>query len=276
MSDLIRRIYEKREFFLIAGPCVIESPEHTFRVAEVLRTICRDNGLAFVFKSSYDKANRTSINSYRGPGLVKGLEILSAIKKELNIAIITDVHSVYDVEKAAEVVDIIQIPAFLCRQTDLLVAAGKTGKAVNIKKGQFMAPWDMGNAVEKVLSTGNKQVMITERGSMYGYNNLVVDMRSLLIMKEFNVPVVFDATHSVQLPGGKGTCSGGKREFVWPLAKAAVAVGANGIFMEVHEDPDNALCDGPNSMPLSSMDWVIKHLKKLSSMDWGEVPLCRK
>jgi len=271
MSDLISKIYDEREFFLIAGPCVIENAEHTYRVAKMLKELCEDNGLPFVFKSSYDKANRTSIESFRGPGLIEGLKILSSIKNELDITITTDVHSVQDIEKAADVVDILQIPAFLCRQTDLLVAAGKTGRAVNVKKGQFMAPWDMKNVVEKVLATGNKRVMVTERGSMYGYNNLVVDMRSLVIMQELSVPVVFDATHSVQIPGGQGKCSGGKREFVWPLAKAALAVGVNGIFMEVHEKPDQALCDGPNSMPLAIMDKVIHQIRKLSSMDWGKI-----
>ncbi|HDM77833.1 MAG TPA: 3-deoxy-8-phosphooctulonate synthase [Deltaproteobacteria bacterium] len=271
MSDLISKIYDEREFFLIAGPCVIENAEHTYRVAKMLKELCEDNGLPFVFKSSYDKANRTSIESFRGPGLIEGLKILSSIKNELDITITTDVHSVQDIEKAADVVDILQIPAFLCRQTDLLVAAGRTGRAVNVKKGQFMAPWDMKNVVEKVLATGNKRVMVTERGSMYGYNNLVVDMRSLVIMQELSVPVVFDATHSVQIPGGQGKCSGGKREFVWPLAKAALAVGVNGIFMEVHENPDQALCDGPNSMPLAIMDKVIHQIRKLSSMDWGKI-----
>ncbi len=271
MKDIISRIFEKRELFLIAGPCVIESSEHTYRVAEKLKDICSDNQLPFVFKSSYDKANRTSIESYRGPGLERGLQILGEIKKDLGVTVTTDVHSVYDIEKAAEVVDILQIPAFLCRQTDLLITAGKTGKPVNVKKGQFMAPWDMKNVVEKVLSTGNDKVMVTERGSCYGYNNLVVDMRSLVIMREFNVPVIFDATHSVQMPGGQGKCSGGKREFVWPLTKAALAVGVNGVFMEVHENPDDALCDGPNSMPLAVMGRVIKYIKNLSSEDWGEV-----
>ncbi len=265
MSDVLNRIYAKRDFFLIAGPCVIESSEHTFRVAQKMREICEKNSVPYVFKSSYDKANRTSIQSYRGPGLHAGLEILREIKRALGIVVTTDVHSVGEAEKAAEVVDILQIPAFLCRQTDLLIAAADTGRAVNIKKGQFMAPWDMKNVIEKVLARGNEKVMVTERGTMFGYNNLVVDMRSLIIMSDLNVPVVFDATHSVQLPGGKGSCSGGQREFVWPLARAAVAVGVNGIFMEVHDQPDKALCDGPNSMPLSAMDVVVESLVRLQS-----------
>ncbi len=271
MQGLTEKIFGEKEFFLIAGPCVIEDADHTYRVAKKLKNLCDANGLIFVFKSSYDKANRTSIKSYRGPGLTEGLRILSSIKEKLDIPITTDVHSVEEVEKAAEVADIIQVPAFLCRQTDLLLAAGRTGKMINVKKGQFMAPWDMRNALEKVVSTGNDKVMLTERGSVFGYNNLVVDFRSLVIMKEMGVPVVFDATHSVQLPGGQGKCSGGKREFVWPLTKAALAVGVSGIFMEVHENPDKALCDGPNSMPLSLMDDVIVHMKKLASMNWGRI-----
>ncbi len=271
MAELIEKVFKNGEFFLIAGPCVIENPEHTYRVARKLKELCERHGLLYVLKSSYDKANRSSIDSFRGPGLQEGLRILAAIKRDLRIPVTTDVHGVSEVEKAAEVVDIIQIPAFLCRQTDLLVAAGETGKAVNVKKGQFMAPWDTRNVVEKIASTGNENIMLTERGSVFGYNNLVVDFRSLVIMKEFGVPVVFDATHSVQLPGGKGKCSGGRREYVWPLTKAALAVGVNGIFMEVHENPDRALCDGPNSMPLHAMDEVIEELKKLSLMDWGGI-----
>lgn len=266
MDPIIDKIFSGKDFFLIAGPCVIETEEHTFRVAKSLRDICRQCEIPYVFKSSYDKANRTSIHSFRGPGFSEGLKILKRIKDKLGVAVTSDIHSTAEAEQAASVLDIIQIPAFLCRQTDLLIAAGDTGKPVNVKKGQFLAPWDVKNVVEKVLARGNEKVMVTERGTTFGYNNLVVDMRSLVILGEMNIPVVFDATHSVQLPGGSGQCSSGQRKFVWPLVRAALAVGVQGIFTEVHEDPDNALCDGPNSLPLGVMDKVIADLKRISDI----------
>jgi 2-dehydro-3-deoxyphosphooctonate aldolase (KDO 8-P synthase) len=248
-------------FFLIAGPCVIEDPETTFRIAEVLKDITQSFKVPFIFKASYDKANRTSLQSYRGPGLDKGLDILNNIKSKLNVQILSDVHDISEISKAAEVLDIIQVPAFLCRQTDFVLEVSRTGKTVNVKKGQFLAPWDMKNVVEKIISTGNKDILITERGTMFGYNNLVVDFRSIKIMQETtSCPVVFDATHSVQLPGGKGTSSSGQREFAPVLARAAVAAGADGVFMEVHEDPDKALCDGPNSLRLDSVQELISNL----------------
>jgi 2-dehydro-3-deoxyphosphooctonate aldolase (KDO 8-P synthase) len=247
-------------FFVIGGPCVIESEEMTLRIAGFMKQTCARLELPYVFKSSYDKANRTSIQSYRGPGLEVGLTILARIREELGIPVLTDVHSIAEVEQAAGVVDILQIPAFLIRQTDLLVAAGKTGKPINLKKGQFLAPWDMIQVVEKVLQTGNDKVVVTERGTQFGYNNLVVDMRSMPILAQIGYPVVFDATHSVQLPGGKGNRSGGQRQFVVPLARAAIAAGAHGIFLEMHEDPDAALCDGPNSLPLPSVPALLEML----------------
>ncbi len=256
-------------FFVIAGPCVIESRDVVFEVAEDLRRLSEEMGIPVVFKSSFDKANRSSVDSYRGPGLDEGLAVLAEVKREFGLPVLSDVHEVRQVAPAAEVLDVIQIPAFLCRQTDLLIEAGKTGKAVNIKKGQFMAPRDMINAVEKVRSTGNENVFVTERGSTFGYNNLVVDMRSFSIIREF-APCVFDATHSVQLPGGLGKASGGERRFVEPLALAAVAAGADGIFMEVHPDPDSALCDGPNSLPLSQVRGLVEKLVAVRKTLSGE------
>jgi 2-dehydro-3-deoxyphosphooctonate aldolase (KDO 8-P synthase) len=241
------------DLIMIAGPCVIESAEATLSIAQALKDYARELNLPLIFKASYDKANRTSVTSYRGPGLTKGLEILARVKDEVGLPVISDVHQVSDVAPAAEVLDVLQIPAFLCRQTDLLVAAAKTGKAVNIKKGQFMAPWDMSQAVDKVLATGNRRVLLTERGTMFGYNNLVVDFRSLPIMRSLGCPVILDVTHSVQLPGGQGTCSGGQREYIPLLARAGVAAGVDALFMEVHPDPDAALCDGPNSLLLSEV-----------------------
>ncbi len=238
---------------LIAGPCVIEDYKTTFAIARFLKELTDSLAIGFIFKASYDKANRTSISSYRGPGLEEGIQILGQIKKELGIRIISDVHSVEEIAEASRVLDIIQVPAFLCRQTDLIMEIARTGKAVNIKKGQFMAPWDMANVVDKATSTGNNRILLTERGVMFGYNNLVVDFRGLKIMQDMGWPVIFDATHSIQLPGGSGSSSGGQREFAPVLAKAAVAVGVDGLFMEVHPDPDTALCDGPNSLPLDSM-----------------------
>lgn len=253
-------------FALIAGPCVIEDGESILRTAEALKEIASKLSIPFIFKSSYDKANRSSVNSYRGPGLDAGLKILSKVKSDLGIPTLSDVHRFEDIGSASEVLDCLQIPAFLCRQTDFVVEVAKTGKAVNVKKGQFLAPWDMKNVAEKVLSTGNSNILLTERGVSFGYNNLVVDFRALPIMRSFGYPVVFDATHSVQLPGGKGTSSGGQREFVGDLARAAVAVGVDAVFMEVHENPDKALCDGPNSIAIKDLPDILKRLKDISSL----------
>lgn len=250
-------------FKLIAGPCVIESEENVMLVAKKIKEITDKLDIPFVFKSSFDKANRTSINSFRGPGLEEGLRILNKVKTELNLKVTTDIHEPYQAEEVAKVVDIIQIPAFLCRQTDLLVAAAKTGKTVNVKKAQFLAPWDMKNVVGKLEESGNTDIMLCERGTSFGYNNLVVDMTGLVEMKKFGYPVVFDATHSVQKPGGKGNCTGGNREYVEYLAKAAIAVGADAIFMEVHPDPDNALSDGPNMVKLDELEEILVKLKKV-------------
>jgi len=246
---------------LIAGPCVIESVDIATKTAAFLKKLSTDLDIPVIFKASYDKANRTSIHAFRGPGLTDGLDILAGIKKEFNLPVLSDVHTVEQMQPAARVLDIIQIPAFLCRQTDLLKAAARTGKPVNVKKGQFLAPWDMANVVEKLSEAGNRNVLLTERG----YNNLVVDFRSLKIMQDLGCPVVFDATHSIQLPGGAGTSSGGQREFAPVLARAAVAAGADAVFMEVHPDPDRALCDGPNSLPLESLYGLVTELKKIRS-----------
>ncbi len=249
---------------LISGPCVIEDYPSTLETAAFLKDIAEKLEMPFVFKASYDKANRTSIQSFRGPGISEGLSILEKIKSELDICILSDVHSVEDVEKAADILDIIQIPAFLCRQTDLIVKSAQSGKPLNIKKGQFLAPWDIKNSIEKAVSAGNDQVMITERGTLFGYNNLVVDFRGIkIIQEETGRPVIFDATHSVQLPGGDGKSSGGQREFAPVLAKAAVATGVDGIFIEVHKDPDNALCDGPNSLKLDILHDFLSRLKAI-------------
>lgn len=248
---------------LIAGPCVIESIDIATETAAFLKKLSSDLDIPVIFKASYDKANRTSIRAFRGPGLTDGLDILAGIKKEFKLPVLSDVHTVEEMQPAARVLDIIQIPAFLCRQTDLLKAAARTGKPVNVKKGQFMAPWDMANVVEKLSESGNRNVLLTERGAMFGYNNLVVDFRSLKIMQDLGCPVIFDATHSIQLPGGAGTSSGGQREFAPVLARAAVAAGADAVFMEVHPDPDRALCDGPNSLPLESLYELVTQLKKI-------------
>jgi 2-dehydro-3-deoxyphosphooctonate aldolase (KDO 8-P synthase) len=248
---------------LIAGPCVIESIEIVTETADFLKKLSVDLDIPVIFKASYDKANRTSIRSFRGPGLTDGLSILAGIRQEFGLPVVSDVHTVDQVAAAARVLDIIQIPAFLCRQTDLLIAAARTGKPVNAKKGQFLAPWDMANVVEKLAEAGNRQVLLTERGAMFGYNNLVVDFRSLKIMQDLGCPVVFDATHSIQLPGGAGTSSGGQREFAPVLARAAVAAGADAVFMEVHPNPDQARCDGPNSLPLESLYDLISELKRI-------------
>ena len=241
------------DLVMIAGPCVIESAAATLEIARCLKDMARELSLPLIFKASYDKANRTSVTSFRGPGLKEGLEILARVKSEVGLPVLSDVHQVSQVAPAAQVLDVLQIPAFLCRQTDLVVAAAQTGKPVNLKKGQFLAPWDMRAAVDKAYSTGNRRVLLTERGSMFGYNNLVVDFRSLPILKGLGCPVVLDVTHSVQLPGGQGTCSGGQREFIPALARAGVAVGVDALFMEVHPNPDAALCDGPNSWPLAEV-----------------------
>ncbi len=252
--------------FFIMGPCVIEDERSTLGALEALLKITSDLGVPFVFKSSYDKANRTSVSSYRGPGIKEGLRILQKAKDAFGVPILTDVHCVHDVAQVAEVADIIQIPAFLCRQTDLIVEAAKSGRIVNIKKGQFMAAHDMSQSVGKAVSTGNYNIILTERGSSFGYNNLVVDYRSLPVLRGLGYPVVFDATHSVQRPGGMGTCSGGDREMVEYLAKAAVAVGVDGVFMEVHHDPEKALCDGPNSVAIKDLKGLIKDLVAIDSL----------
>ncbi|OGI10642.1 MAG: 3-deoxy-8-phosphooctulonate synthase [Candidatus Melainabacteria bacterium RIFCSPLOWO2_02_FULL_35_15] len=245
-------------FPVIAGPCVIESRDLVFRTAEKLKNICEKLKLPFIFKSSYDKANRTSVNSFRGHGIEKGLEILAGVKKELGVFILSDVHEISEIDLVKDVLDIIQIPAFLCRQTNLILETAKTGKVVNIKKGQFLAPDDALNIVKKAHSTGNENILITERGTSFGYHNLVVDMRSFDIIHKFGVPVIFDSTHSVQLPGGAGTESGGQREFIPALMRAAVAAGCDGIFMETHPDPDNALSDGPNMVPLDKAEDLLR------------------
>ncbi|HZT70784.1 MAG TPA: 3-deoxy-8-phosphooctulonate synthase [Terriglobia bacterium] len=249
--------------FLIAGPCVIESESHALMMARKLSTVARRLGMPYVFKASFDKANRTSADSYRGPGLERGLKILARIRKEVGVPVLTDVHDVSQVEPAAEACDVIQIPAFLCRQTDLLEAAGRSGAVVNIKKGQFMSPWEMRNAVEKVERTGNRRILITERGTTFGYNNLVVDMRGLAVMRSWGYPVVLDCTHSLQLPGGKGSQSDGQPQFIEPLARAGVAAGVDGIFMEVHDRPEKALSDGPTSLNLRNFPSLARRLRDL-------------
>jgi 2-dehydro-3-deoxyphosphooctonate aldolase (KDO 8-P synthase) len=249
--------------FLIAGPCVIESEQLAMDTAGRIVEITKSLGMPYVFKSSYDKANRTSITSYRGPGLEKGLAVLARVKQQVGVPVLTDVHSEEQATEAGRIVDILQIPAFLCRQTDLLIAAAKTGRVVNIKKGQFLSPLEMANAVKKVEECGNRRIILTERGSSFGYNNLVVDMRSFPIMRRFGYPVVFDATHSVQLPGGGGTKSAGQREFVEPLACAAAGVGCDGFFMEVHPDPDSALSDGPNMVPLQALPSLLERILRI-------------
>jgi 2-dehydro-3-deoxyphosphooctonate aldolase (KDO 8-P synthase) len=252
-------------FFLVSGPCVIEDEAVTLRIAERLKTLTERLGIPFTFKASYDKANRTAITSFRGPGMTDGLRVLAKVKETLDVPVLSDVHRISEVSAAAEVLDVIQIPAFLCRQTDLILSVARTGKPVNVKKGQFLAPWDMVNIIEKIRSVSSVQSMITERGVMFGYNNLVVDFRGIRIMQQTGCPVVFDATHSVQLPGGAGTRSGGQREFAPVLARAAIAAGADGVFLEVHEDPDKALCDGPNSLPLDELPGLLVQLKAIKA-----------
>jgi 2-dehydro-3-deoxyphosphooctonate aldolase (KDO 8-P synthase) len=256
-------LQEDGPFFLIAGPCVIESEDLAVQVADFLKALGDDLDIPILFKTSYDKANRTAIDSFRGPGIEKGLEIIGRIKERTGLPVLSDVHLPAEAERAGGILDVIQIPAFLCRQTDLLTTAARTGRPINIKKGQFLSPWDVEQAVNKVTAAGNRQVILTERGSFFGYNNLVVDMRSIPAMKTLGFPVVFDATHSVQLPGGAGNRSGGQREYIEPLARAAVAAGANGVFMEVHPDPDKALCDGPNAIPLQQLRPLADRLKQI-------------
>jgi len=261
-GDLIQ-VGSGQPLLLIAGPCALESEELARRVAGTMQEICARLGLSYVFKASFDKANRTSLSSYRGPGLEQGLAILSRIRAELQVPVISDVHEITQVQAAAEVLDIIQIPAFLCRQTDLLTTVARTGKPINLKKGQFVSPWDMANAVNKIREAGGKKVMLVERGASFGYNNLVVDMRGLPVMRSLDCPVIYDATHSVQLPGGAGGSSGGQREFIAPLSRAAVAAGIDGLFMEVHPDPDHALCDGPNSIALDQIEALLTQLVQI-------------
>ena len=249
---------------LIAGPCVVENKKSALRHAKSIQKIAASLKIPYIYKSSYDKANRTSMGSFRGLGMGQGLQILKEIKEETGLPILTDVHSPEEARTAAETADVLQIPAFLCRQTDLLLAAAATGRIVNVKKGQFLAPWEMGNVAEKIASSGNRRILLTERGTFFGYNTLVNDFRSIPIMKEFGYPVIFDATHSVQQPGGRGKSSGGERKFVPILAQAAVVAGADGIFMEVHEDPDHAPSDGPNMVPLKELKKLLERLLKLS------------
>jgi 2-dehydro-3-deoxyphosphooctonate aldolase (KDO 8-P synthase) len=257
--------------FLIAGPCVIENEKHARMMAEKVAKIAADAGLPYIFKASFDKANRSSVKAFRGPGLKEGLRILGKIKSELKLPILTDIHDASQAQAAAEVCDVLQIPAFLARQTDLLIAAGKTGRIINIKKGQFLSPWDMGNVAEKVASTGNTKIILTERGASFGYQNLVVDMRSFPIMQRTGYPVVYDVTHSVQLPGGQGHASGGQPEFIEPLARAGVAAGVDGIFLETHDNPAAALSDGANALPLKQLPALLGKLKELGVLvrRWG-------
>ena len=258
---------------LIAGPCVIENAQVVMETASKISDIARETGFPYIFKASYDKANRSSIHSFRGPGLKDGLALLKQVREKVGIPVLTDVHSVEEAEQAGKIVDVLQIPAFLCRQTDLLVAAAKTGRVINVKKGQFLSPWDMKNVVNKLEESGTKKILLTERGSTFGYNNLVVDMRALPIMRNLGYPVIFDATHSVQLPGGGGTVSAGQREFIAPLARAAAAAGCDGFFMEVHPNPDQALSDGPNMVPLRSLKGLLEQLADICRMSQkGELP----
>ncbi|MBI3192384.1 MAG: 3-deoxy-8-phosphooctulonate synthase [Pedosphaera parvula] len=264
-TKLWKTLSSPRRFTLIAGPCVIESEALCRRVAVELQKACRKLGITYVFKASYDKANRTSGQSFRGPGLEQGLEILGRIRGELGIPVLTDVHTPAEAASAADVVDILQIPAFLCRQTDLIEAAAQTGAIINLKKGQFLSPLEMGQVVKKAVAAGGSRILVTERGTTFGYNNLVADMRSIPIMRQFGFPVIFDATHSVQLPGGGGDKSAGQREFAPVLARCAVAAGANGVFIETHPQPDRALSDGPNMSPLGEMPTVLRRLVKVCS-----------
>ena len=262
-------IANDRPFVLIAGPCQIEGLDHARMMAERIAKAAEANNTKWIYKSSFDKANRSSVDASRGIGMDEGLEVLAIIRREFDVPVLTDVHSAEQCARVGEVVDVLQIPAFLCRQTDLLLAAGKTGKAINVKKGQFLAPWDMGNVAAKIASTGNDQIMLCERGTSFGYNTLVSDFRGLPQMASTGRPVVFDATHSVQQPGGRGSSTGGQREFVEPLARAALAVGAAAVFMETHEDPDNAPCDGPNMVPVDTLDHVLHGLRAIDDLTKG-------
>jgi 2-dehydro-3-deoxyphosphooctonate aldolase (KDO 8-P synthase) len=259
------RIGQGLPHVIIAGPCVIEDPGLVLETAKELKRITTELKLPFIFKSSYDKANRSSGKSFRGPGLKEGLAILSRVKDELGVPVLSDVHTPEEATAAGKVLDVLQIPAFLCRQTDLLVAAARTGRAVNVKKGQFLAPWDMANVVQKIEEAGNRRILLTERGASFGYNNLVTDFRALPIMRQLGYPVIFDATHSVQLPGGAGTKSSGQREFVAPLARAAVAAGCEGLFMEVHPNPEKALSDGPNMVPLGDVRSLLEQIVRIAA-----------
>jgi 2-dehydro-3-deoxyphosphooctonate aldolase (KDO 8-P synthase) len=252
--------------FLIGGPCVIESESHARMMAERVAKIAADAGVPYIFKASYDKANRSSIKAFRGPGLAEGLRILGKIKADLRLPILTDIHDASQAAPAAEVADILQIPAFLARQTDLLLAAAKTGRIINVKKAQFLSPWDMGNVAEKVASSGNRNIILTERGASFGYNNLIVDMRTFPVLQKFGYPVVYDVTHSVQLPGGQGHASGGQPEFIEALARAGVATGVDGLFLETHDNPAAALSDGPNALPLAELPQLLSRLKELSTL----------
>jgi 2-dehydro-3-deoxyphosphooctonate aldolase (KDO 8-P synthase) len=260
------RLGGSNPLFLIAGPCVIESESHARMMAERVATIAADKGVPYIFKASYDKANRSSIKAFRGPGLGEGLRILGKIKTEIGLPVLVDIHETSQAAPAAEVADILQIPAFLARQTDLLVAAAKTGRIVNIKKAQFLSPWDMGNVAEKVASCGNRNIIFTERGASFGYNNLVVDMRSFPVLQKFGYPVVYDVTHSVQTPGGLGHASGGQPEFIETLARAGVAAGVDGLFLETHDNPAAALSDGPNALPLAELPQLLSRVRELSAL----------
>ncbi|ULL19034.1 3-deoxy-8-phosphooctulonate synthase [Paenibacillus sp. H1-7] len=260
---------EQNKFQLIAGPCVIEDEGLVMEIAQELERISKVVNIPIVFKASYDKANRSSATSFRGPGITEGLKILHKVKSRTGLPVLSDIHETSEVEAASEVLDILQIPAFLCRQTDLILKAAASGKTVNIKKGQFMAPWDMKNVVDKVESTGNKNLLLTERGTSFGYNNLVVDFRSFMIMREWGYPVIFDATHSIQIPGGNGTSSSGERKYVPSLVRAAVAFGIDGLFMEVHPNPDKALSDGPNMLPLSELEGLLKKVITINNVQRG-------
>lgn len=270
-KELKEKIFTEKQFFLIAGPCVIENQEHAIKMAREIKSITDKLNICYIFKASYDKANRTSINSFRGLGLLEGLRILKLIRDEFNLPILTDIHEVGQVAPVAEVVDILQIPAFLCRQTDLLIEASKSQKIVNVKKGQFLAPGDMRNVVEKIKASGNNYSILTERGASFGYNNLVVDMRSFPIMRTFGQPVVFDVTHSLQRPGGLGSATGGDSEYIEYLARAGVACGVDGVFMEVHDNPALALSDGPNALALDKLEALLSMLKKIDSLIRGKI-----
>lgn len=258
--------FGEHDLSFILGPCVVESSQHALFMAQEISDICRHVGVGFVYKSSFDKANRSSIESFRGEGMEFGLDVLAQVKAEIGVPVITDIHEPWQVEKAAKVADILQIPAFLCRQTDLLVEAAKSGKAVNVKKGQFLAPWDAKNIVEKLRAAGCEKILLTERGASFGYNNLVVDLRSFPIMRSFGVPVVFDVTHSLQLPGGLGKATGGQSEYIENFARAGVACGVDGVFMEVHDNPAKAPSDGPNQLPLSRLEDLLRKLKQIHEL----------